>query len=63
MDTGALMTIPDIFRPNDVAQLLVDLEVTRRQPLELAENEQPKLAAVAFKLAYEAQTLCQMRYR
>ena len=63
MDTGALMTIPDIFRPNDVAQLLVDLEITRRQPLVLAENEQPKLAAVAFKLAYEAQTLCQMRYR
>jgi len=63
MDTGALMTIPDIFRPVDVAQLLVDLEITRRQPLVLAENEQPKLAAVAFKLAYEAQTLSQMRYR
>jgi len=63
MDTGALMTIPDIFRPVDVAQLLVDLEIARQQPLVLAENERPKLAAVAFKLAYEAQTLSQMRYR
>ena len=63
MDTGALMTIPDIFRPVDVAQLLVDLEVSRRQPLVLAENERPKLAAVAFKLAFEARTLSRMRYR
>jgi len=63
MDTGAVMTIPDVFSPVDIAQLLAELEIARRQPLVLAENEQPKLAAVAFKLAYEAQTLSQMRYR
>ena len=62
MDTGAILPIPDIFNPGEIVQMLADLGISRRPPMVLDAPERAKLAAVCFKLAYEAQTLSRLHY-